>query len=328
MDPARHGVISTKAKRKKKTLSDARDLETLLSIARQQEAGRNGSESAQISAIRILANAGGALPIADLISRYGVYSQTIALLCDEEQHTDKRRKVRARLGEVDGVPVVWLTASGHQASGKSRGFEIRPTSDSLGHALGPSRLAKWIEPLAPTLNPHGVELSVTWGPSCQAFSRRTEALAWARLKTQADQTGDVGVLTGGLIPDALLIERRPVNEQGSQMFESAWNRKPFDRDEIAETVVAVEVQNATRQASDPLRSKVDAWSSAVENLKVASIVLWVVEPNACKVLASLGVGDPVRRPGQIFISSGAVGLGGELFAVPGPRWWVLDVPRN
>jgi hypothetical protein len=126
----------------------------------------------------------------------------------------------------------------------------------------------------------------------------------------------------------LLIERRPVNEQGSQMFESAWKRKPFDRDEIAETVVAVEVQNATRQASDPLRSKVDAWSSAVENLKVASIVLWVVEPNACKVLASLGVGDPVRRPGQIFISSGAVGLGGEHFAVPGPRWWVLDVPRN
>ena len=74
-------------------------------------------------------------------------------------------------------------------------------------------------------------------------------------------------------------------------------------------------------------SKVDAWSSAVENLKVASIVLWIVEPAACKVLASLGVGDPVRRPGQIFISSGAAGLGGEDFAVPGPRWWALDVPR-
>jgi hypothetical protein len=250
--PARHGVISSNAKGKKKKVSDARDLETLLAIARQQEAGRNGSESAQISAIRILANAGGALPIADLISRYGVSSQTIALLRDEEQHTDKRRKVRARLGEVDGIPVAWLTASGHQTSGKSRGFEIRPTSDSLGHALGPSRLANWIEPLTPTLQPHGVELSVTWGPSCQAFSRRTEALAWARLKTQADQTGDVGVLTGGLIPDALLIERRPVNEQGSQMFEFTWKRKPFDRDELAETIVAVEVQNATRQASDPL----------------------------------------------------------------------------
>jgi hypothetical protein len=148
------------------------------------------------------------------------------------------------------------------------------------------------------------------------------------LKTQADQTGDVGVLTGGLIPDALLIERRPVTDQGTLMFEQAWKRKPYDRDEVAETVVAIEVQNATRQASDPLRSKVDAWSAAIENLKVASVVLWIVEPAACKVLASLGVGDSVRRPGQIFISSGAAGLGGEDFAVPGPRWWVLDVPRG
>ena len=135
------------------------------------------------------------------------------------------------------------------------------------------------------------------------------------------------MLTGGLIPDALLIERRPVTDQGVLMFEQAWKRKPYDRDEVAETVVAVEVQNATRQASDPLRSKVDAWSAAVENLQVASIVLWIVEPAACKVLASLGVGDPVRRPGQIFISSGGAGLGGDDFAVPGPRWWVMDVPR-
>lgn len=301
-----------------------RDLDTLLAIAKQQEAARSGSEASQVAAIRILANAGGALPVSDLISRYGVSSQTIASLCDDEQHTDKRRKVRARLGEVDGVPVVWLTASGHQASGKSRGFEIRPTSDSLGHALGPSRLAKWIEPLAPSLAPYGIELSITWGPSCQALSRRTEALAWARLKTQADQSGNIGVLTGGLIPDALFIERRPVNELGSQMFEEAWKRKPYDLDEVAETVVAVEVQNATRQASDPLRSKVDAWSAAVENLKVVSQVLWIVEPAACKVLSSLGIGDETRRPGQLLVSSGAVGLGGDTFKTSGRPWWLLD----
>jgi hypothetical protein len=308
-------------------MSEPRDLETLLAVAREAEAGRNGSEAAQVSAIRILANAGGALPINDLTKRYGVSTQTIAALCDEEQHKDKRRKVRARLGEVDGEPVVWLTASGHQAAGKSRGFEVRPTSDSLAHALGPSRLAKWLEPTTPTLAPHGIELSVTWGPACQAFSRRTEALAWARLKTQADQNGDVGVLTGGLIPDALLIERRPVNDLGARMFETAWGTSPSDRDEVAETVIAIEVQNATRQASDPLRSKVDAWSAAVENLKVASKVLWIVEPAACKVLVSLGVGDSSRRPGQILVSSGAVGLGGENFEVPGLKWWVLDVPR-
>lgn len=37
--------------------------------------------------------------------------------------------------------------------------------------------------------------------------------------------------------------------------------------------------------------------------------------------------EPVSRPGQIFISSGAAGLGGDDFVVPGPKWWVLDVPR-
>ena len=67
------------------------------------------------------------------------------------------------------------------------------------------------------------------------------------------------------------------------MFEQAWKRKPYDRDELAETVVAIEVQNATRQASDPLRSKVDAWSAAIENLKVASVVLWIVEPAAFRI---------------------------------------------
>ena len=51
-------------------MTDARDLDTLLAIARQAEAGRSGSEAAQVAAIRILANAGGALPIADLMSRY------------------------------------------------------------------------------------------------------------------------------------------------------------------------------------------------------------------------------------------------------------------
>jgi hypothetical protein len=309
-------------------VSDNRDLETLLAIARQAEAERTDSEAAQVAAIRILANAGGALPIDDLVSRYGVSKQTLATLCDEERHKDKRRKVRARLGEVDGVPVIWLTASGHQAAGKSRGFEVRPTSDSLGHALGPSRLAKWLENYTPTLSPYGIELSVTWGPSCQAFSRRTEALAWARLKTHVDQSGDVGVLTGGLIPDALIIERRPASEYGVQLFQSAWKQNPIDRDEVAETIICVEVQNATRQASDPLRSKVDAWSAAVETLRVSSKVLWIVEPASCKVLANLGVGDPARRPGQLMISSGAVGLGGSIFDTPGPRWWVLDVPRK
>ena len=47
------------------------------------------------------------------------------------------------------------------------------------------------------------------------------------------------------------------------------------------------------------------------------------EPGDLQNPQGVGLGS-----GQIFISSGAAGLGGEDFAVPGPRWWVLDVPRG
>jgi hypothetical protein len=309
-------------------MSEVRDLDTLISAAKQKEAQRSSSEAAQVAAIRILSNAGGALPVRDLISRYGVASNTIAALCDEEQHTDKRRKVRARLGEVDGEPIVWLTASGHQAAGKTRGVEIRPTSDSLHHALAPSKLAAWLEGLSPSLSPRGIELSVTWGPACQTFSRSCEALAWARLKTHADPSGALGLLTGGLIPDALLIERRTIDAAGAAEFQVAWGDPPRNLDELAETTIAVEVQNATRQAGDPLRSKVDAWSAVLNNFSLATKVLWIVEPAAHKVLVSLGVGDPSRREGQILVAASELGLNDKHFNAFGPRWWALDVPRG
>ena len=307
-------------------MSNPRDLETLLAIARQKEAEKSSSEAAQVAAIRILANAGGALPVRDLISRYGISSQTIAALCDEEQHKDKRRKVRARLGEVEGEAICWLTASGHQASGRSRGVEIRPTSDSLKHALAPSKLAAWLEPLEPVLAERGAALYVTWGPACYAFSRTVESLAWARLKTHADPSGSLGLLTGSLIPDALIVERWGIDDQGAQMFQRAWGVSPRGQNQLAENVCAVEVQNATRQAGDPLLSKVNAWEMAL-SLGVADCVLWIVEPAACKVLSALGVGDALRRPGQLLIPAGAVGLGGNTFPVASPDWWVLGVPR-
>ena len=45
-------------------------------------------------------------------------------------------------------------------------------------------------------------------------------------------------------------------------------------------------------------------------------------------MAGEGFEPSKAEPGQIFISSGTAGLGGEDFLVLGPRWWVLDVPRK
>ena len=310
------------------TMNEPRDLDTLLAIEQQKEKERNGSESAQIAAIRILANNSGALPINDLITRYGVSKNTLAALVDEEMHTDKRRKVRARIGEVDGQGVIWLTASGHQASGKTRGNEVRPTSDSLAHALAPSRLENWIKPLLPSLAEQGVSLSVTWGPSCRAFSERVMAMAWARLKTTSDVSGSLGILTGGLIPDALLVTRRPINSEGELHFQESWGIAPRNVDELAEELTVIEYQTATRQAADPLLSKVNAWSAAIEILGVAQQVIWIVEPKAAQVLASLGVGDPYRRPSQLLVPASSLGFKVEPFETPGPRWWVLDASER
>ena len=309
-------------------VSEVRDLQTLLAVARQAEAERSSSEAAQIAVIRILANAGGALPISELRTRYGVSDQTIAYLCDEEQHKDKRKKVRARVGEIDGQPVCWLTASGQQAAGKSRGQEIRPTSATLWHSLAPSRLSNWLSPLAPGFRNDGVEVGVSWGAPCYEFSKRVEALAWARLKSFADPSGSLGLLTGGLIPDALITERRPLNAEGENHFSNSWGEKPTGLDELAEMTLALEFQQADRQAGAPLLHKVACWSAAIETLKVASRVLWIVEEDVAKVLASLGVGDPGRREGQLLIPAHSIGMSSKVFRVSSPQWWVTEFPRS
>ena len=105
-------------------MSEIRDLDTLIAIAKQKEAQRSSSERAQVETMRILANAGGALPVIELMTNFGVSKQTIALLCDEETIKDKRQKVRVKLTEVDGVAIAFLTASGWQATGKSRGVTV------------------------------------------------------------------------------------------------------------------------------------------------------------------------------------------------------------
>lgn len=65
-------------------MRESRDLYALIEIAKQEENETNGSESAQTSVIHILAEAGGALPINDLLTRYGVSKRTIEALVDPD----------------------------------------------------------------------------------------------------------------------------------------------------------------------------------------------------------------------------------------------------
>ena len=92
--------------------------------------------------------------------------------------------------------------------------------------------------------------------------------------------------------------------------------------------LALEFQQADRQAGAPLLHKVACWSAAIETLKVASRVLWIVEEDVAKVLASLGVGDPGRREGQLLIPAHSIGMSSKVFRVSSPQWWVTEFPRS
>ncbi|TSA48894.1 MAG: hypothetical protein D4R50_00065 [Actinomycetales bacterium] len=309
-------------------MTQARDLDTLIAIAKQEEKETNGSESAQTAVIHILAAAGGALPVNDLINRYGVSKQTLAALIDPEFiSADKRRKARVKLGTIDSEAVAYLTPSGVQASGRSvRSLSVHPSSQSLRHALAPSRFADWVKPLEETLAADGVQLQVSWGPSCRAYSERVIAMAWAKLRISADTSGNLGILTGGQLPDFLVIENRTIDDKGAQHFLESWGVAAKNIDELAETTIACEIQLSERTQGGSLRPKVDAYSAAIEILGAAHRVVWIADRKVAKILISLGVNDEYRRPGQVLISAASIGMGNEDFET-NSRWWVLDVPR-
>ncbi len=308
-------------------MRESRDLYALIEIAKQEEKETNGSESAQTSVIHILAEAGGALPINDLLTRYGVSKRTIEALVDPDLTTDKRRKARAKIGTIDDQPVLYLSAAGVKASGRSmRNLSVHPSSQSLRHSLAPSRFADWVKPIEKELAKQEVGLHVTWGPSCRAYSDRVIAMSWAKIKVAADNSGSLGILTGGQFPDFLVIENRTADEKGAQHFLNSWGVPARNADELAETTIACEIQLSERTQGGSLRPKVDAYSAAIEVLGAAHRVVWIADEKVAQILINLGLNDEYRRPGQILISAASVGLGGEDFET-NSRWWVLDVPR-
>ena len=308
-------------------MRESRDLYALIEIAKQEERETYGSESAQTSVIHILAEAGGALPINDLLTRYGVSKRTIEALVDPDLTADKRRKARAKIGTIDDQPVLYLSAAGVKASGRSmRGLSVHPSSQSLRHALAPSRFADWIKPIEMELAKQEVGLHVTWGPSCRAYSDRVIAMSWAKIKVAADNSGSLGILTGGQFPDFLVIENRTLDEKGAKHFLDSWGVAARNDDELAETTIACEIQLSERTQGGSLRPKVDAYSAAIEVLGAAHRVVWIADRKVAQILINLGLNDAYRRPGQILISAASVGMGNEDFETSS-RWWVQDVPR-
>ena len=151
-------------------------------------------------------------------------------------------------------------------------------------------------------------------------------MAWAKLRISADTSGNLGILTGGQLPDFLVIENRTIDEKGAQHFLESWGVAAKNIDELAETTIACEIQLSERTQGGSLRPKVDAYSAAIEILGAAHRVVWIADKKVAKILISLGVNDEYRRPGQVLISAASIGMGDEDFLTTS-RWWLLDVPR-
>jgi hypothetical protein len=309
------------------TVADALDLDALVQQARVEAAAQRSDHAAEAEVLALLAERGGSLPLADLLAA-GAPTEVVARLVDPNASNDKRRKTRARLGVVAEAPVVWLTATGWQATGRSSGREQVPTADSVSHATTPGRVADWLTAQAPAWEDRGVFVRITWGASCRRWSEEVVARAWGRLRSLGDTEGAVGSLTGGLVPDALLVERW-TGQGALELHAGAWGQSvtAVQPEDLAETTVAVEVED-TRKSAEPLRYKVSRWHEATETLGAARAVVWLVRTReVADRLRDLGV-DTEHRPTQLLVPATVFGLDGEALGPVQRPWWAWRVTAS
>ena len=295
------------------TTTEPPSLSALIQRARVE--ATKASEGGAVGAIvGRLAREDGTASVAVLLSE-GFPEAAIAAAVSPAAD-DKRVKPRAKLGLVGGEPFLWLTTTGWQAAGKPSRRERAPSAESAEHAAAPLRLEAW---LSERLSPFpGLSVSVVTGDPCRAFSERVKALAWARISGAGDATGDAGVLTGGLVPDALLVERFP----DDRTYAGAWGHLPTTAEDAAEQTVALECEFSPKSDA-PLRWKVDRWSAAL-SLGAAHAVVWVVRSNdVADRLRALGVGKADSR--QLLVPAVAVGLEGHDCPEWESQWWPLRV---
>ncbi len=172
---------------------------------------------------------------------------------------------------------------------------------------------------------------MTYGGAVQRrFSAEVVARAWAGLRSRPDAEGSLGVLTGGWLPDALVVESWPLTDEGRALYARAWglpNPERIDADDLAETTVLCEVEDS-RKANDPAKWKVVRTEAGL-SLDLGRACIWVCRSNTvARSLVALGVGDPSRRPGQLLVPAVALGMDGEDVPQVGPVWWPLGVPTD
>ncbi len=293
---------------------EAPSLSALIQTARS-EAAKDTAGGTVGQVVARLASGDGSATVAALRSEGFPEPALVAAVTTGK---DGRFKARARLGVIAGEPMIWLTATGWQSAGRASGKERHPTTESAGHAAAPGQINTWlrkvVEPWA------GLDVRAVTGEPCRVFSNQVKALAWARIQGAGDGTGGAGSLTGGLVPDALIVERFP----DAATYEGAWGYAPATQDDIAEQTLALEIED-TRKASEPLRWKVERWEAAIELHAVVRVV-WVVRTASIRDrLFALGVGTK-RRPNQLLVAGGRIGLpGSELVAASGQDWWPVRI---
>ena len=278
--------------------------------------------------VELVASFGGGCEIVEL-KRAGATEAAIAEAC-QSGTKDKRTKPRLKLG-IDGEnrPIVWLTTTGWQSAGHPNRREKPPSSETLRHARIPRMIAGWWAHKTEKYGNSVPELTIRTEPEIiKEFSEEAVSMAWSRIQGPLkDPSGIFGPLTGGVQPDALMIERWQRVKNPAEDYAAVWGENPetVDKDDLAETWVALEAE-ISEKANQPLRHKVKKWNGCIE-LGLVKAVVWVVDnPKVADNLRNLGVGDKGRAPGQYIVPSVDVNLGGQLFAVPDScLWWAPRV---
>jgi hypothetical protein len=301
--------------RNQKSEVERRSLDAIIQTAKVDSAKKRDGGAVGAVIARLAQAPGGFVTVADLRAE-GFPDQAIADTVQTDS-TDRRSKPRAKLGIVGGIAGLWLTTTGWTAAGFPSRRELSPSAESIEHAEAPRRVEAWLDAVTA---PYPISVDVVTGQPTRDFGERVKSLSWARLQSVGDTTGTVGVLVGGIYPDALVVERWA----DSSYYVGAWGKNPDHPYDAAEQVCALEIERAVK--GEPLKWKVEKWAAALA-LGACHAVVWVVQSaTVAERLAELGVG---REPGQFLVPACAVGLDGDHMPhllTPPDRWWPLRLP--